>query len=968
MTTLMTFSRKKMTLLDDFDCVVPETTKALSNARVAFDVARFSCERFFQSKRLRARFVGGENDDDDDDDVEAIAFVDDSSGESLRRGVGLSAFLETSGCANVVDMMMEEEKDAAKDVRSIRTGERVASTAPLVFFIGTTLAESGEKIVRICGERPEASMVTVLVSTCKETQHAGAREVREAFDLCVKDLERLILEKVGGDTHNTSNGDGDGKEQQKPDDASTKKEEEEEDDWDEDWGDDDWEDKQKEKASAALENTISTTAAQKVVIQFFPGTIITPLGPSAFRFPTSSAAGEFALDYFGLSSAAAELEEDGSKTTSISMNKNKQTFSQAQKLSIIGAQLDAFVTHGLGVDDEDRVDFYALGPIAKKIARDCVDRKDQKIPNEDDELDTLAILGNNAYETIDERLRQSKKTCCVMLVDRAMDLASASVVFTDSFYGRVDEVASTSKMFSSLDAEKQTTSDESAYRALEEELSRMSFRDACRKVSRLLSEAARMDGIHVESVIANADAQMSDKNVNNDITSVRLHALRQAILGGVESSDGSHNSNNKNENSNRHQWTLRLAAVCAAALELEEGTGTSDAIGNIRTLAATAHAFGSRGIATEIISALSGKRKQVCGVSCARLFAYVACGMTLAGETVARESSTDAARHQMDVNDSALFMDSNNGEIFTREDAKAIEEALKCAICECVWNGGEDRHRENITFLGKELYDAISEARGYKKEGEEDASRDEKSEVETEKEDADDVWNNDDDGWSVDDDPLLVNSPSSSQAPRIQLPDDVRLFLDDFIRDKALFTTTCELIVSSRVICKDASTSGGAGTEGMMNTTSVSVPLKHSRGSLIENDGAFTSLVADIASRVASSNDTSGCCKDAERITASGSIGTLLASATSTAGGFVKGFGSGLGRLAGNVLDKVSSTVVKSRKPSDCDFFVLFVVGGILHDEIMAAKNAWRENGGEASGRLLLVGGTNVLSHRPKLF
>ncbi len=91
-----------------------------------------------------------------------------------------------------------------------------------------------------------------------------------------------------------------------------KEEEEEEDDWDEDWGDDDWEDKQKEKASAALENTISTTAAQKVVIQFFPGTIITPLGPSAFRFPTSSAAGEFALDYFGLSSSsAAELEEDG---------------------------------------------------------------------------------------------------------------------------------------------------------------------------------------------------------------------------------------------------------------------------------------------------------------------------------------------------------------------------------------------------------------------------------------------------------------------------------------------------------------------------------------------------------------------------------------------------------------------------------------------------------------------------------
>ena len=161
----------------------------------------------------------------------------------------------------------------------------------------------------------------------------------------------------------------------------------------------------------------------------------------------------------------------------------------------------------------------------------------------------------------------------------------------------------------------------------------------------------------------------------------------------------------------------------------------------------------------------------MCGVSCARLFAYVACGMTLAGETVARESSTDAAMHQMDVNDSALFMDSNNGEIFTREDAKAIEDALKCAICECVWNGGEDKHRENITVLGKELYDAISEVRGYKKEGgEEDASRDEKTEVETGKEDADDAWNNGDDGWSVDDDPLLVNLPSSSQAPRIQLP------------------------------------------------------------------------------------------------------------------------------------------------------------------------------------------------------
>jgi len=42
-------------------------------------------------------------------------------------------------------------------------------------------------------------------------------------------------------------------------------------------------------------------------------------------------------------------------------------------------------------------------------------------------------------------------------------------------------------------------------------------------------------------------------------------------------------------------------------------------------------------------------------------------------------------------------------------------------------------------------------------------------------------------------------------------------------------------------------------------------------------------------------------------------------------------------------------------------------VGGVLNDEIMAAKNAWRENGGEASGRLLLIGGTNVLTHRPSV-
>jgi hypothetical protein len=957
------------------------TPKTLSNARVAFDVSLFSCERFLRSKRVRARFVtpspnaltnasGFVSDDDDandkqnkknknnndekrsTDDERAIAFVDESSGDSLRNGVGLSAFLDLTGCSNVVDMTPTEEF-SMKDVRSIRTGERVAPTAPLVFFIGTTLAESGEKIVRICGERPEASMVTVLVSTCKETQHAGAREVREAFDLCVKDVERLILEKIGGNgdggtNNNNASGIGEGEEQQqKP--AESK---EEEDDWDEDWGDDDWEDKQKEKASAALENTILATVSQKVVIQFFPGTIIAPLGPSAFRFPTSSAVGEFALDYFGVEmSTSSEL--DG-KETSSSKNKNKQTFSRAQKLSIIGSQLDAFITHGLGFDDEDRVDFYALGPIAKNIARDCVDRKDQKIPNEDDELDTLAVLGDNAYETIDEKLRQSKKTCCVMLVDRAMDLASASAVFTDSFYGRIDEVASTNGAFSSLDAEKQV-SDETAHRALEEELSRMSFRDACRKVSRLLSEAARSDGVHVESVIANADAQTSNKNVNNDITSARLHALRQVILDSVGSSDGSHS----------HQWTLRLASVCAAALELEEGSETSDAIGNVRTLSATAHAFGSSGVAAELISALSGKRKQVCGVSCARAFAYVACGMTLAGEAVSRESSADAAMHQMDVSDSALFMNGNNdGEIFTRKDAKAIEEALKCAICECVWNG-DDRNSENVTFLGKELYDAISEARGYKKEGDEDASRDEGKEKEKEKEkesdDEEDGWGNDDDGWSVDDDPLLVHPPPSLKTPRVELPDDVRLFLDDFVQDKALFTSTCELIVSSRVICREKTSTSG---EGMMNNATVSIPLKHSRGSLIENDGAFTSLVADIASRVASSNDTSGCCKDAERITASGSIGTLLASATSTAGGFVKGFGSGLGRLAGNVLDKVSSTVSNSRKPSDCDCFVLFVVGGVFKDEIMAAKNAWRENGGEASGRLLLVGGTNVLSHR----
>ncbi|CAL6440636.1 unnamed protein product [Bathycoccus prasinos] len=935
------------------------TPKTLSNARVAFDVSLFSCERFLRSKRVRARFVtpspnamtsGFVSDDDDAndkqnknnnnekrsaDDERAIAFVDESSGDSLRNGVGLSAFLDLTGCSNVVDMTPTEEF-SMKDVCSIRTGERVAPTAPLVFFIGTTLAESGEKIVRICGERPEASMVTVLVSTCKETQHAGAREVREAFDLCVKDVERLILEKIGGNgdggtTNNNASGIGEGEEQQqKP--AESK---EEEDDWDEDWGDDDWEDKQKEKASAALENTILATVSQKVVIQFFPGTIIAPLGPSAFRFPTSSAVGEFALDYFGVERTTAS-ELDG-KETSISKNKNKQTFSRAQKLSIIGSQLDAFITHGLGFDDEDRVDFYALGPIAKNIARDCVDRKDQKIPNEDDELDTLAVLGDNAYETIDEKLRQSKKTCCVMLVDRAMDLASASAVFTDSFYGRIDEVASTNGAFSSLDAEKQV-SDETAHRALEEELSRMSFRDACRKVSRLLSEAARSDGVHVESVIANADAQTSNKNVNNDITSARLRALRQAILDSVGSSDGSHS----------HQWTLRLASVCAAALELEEGSETSDAIGNVRTLSATAHAFGSSGVAAELISALSGKRKQVCGVSCARAFAYVACGMTLAGEAVSRESSADAAMHQMDVNDSALFMNGNNdGEIFTRKDAKAIEEALKCAICECVWNG-DDRNSENVTFLGKELYDAISEARGYKKEGDEDASRDEGKEKEKEKEkesdDEEDGWGNDDDGWSVDDDPLLVHPPPSLRTPRVELPDDVRLFLDDFVQDKALFTSTCELIVSSRVICRGKNFIRGRFT--------------HRERWCIHLSRCRYRIACRVIERYFGVLQR---CRTYHGIWIHRNTPRL---ATSTAGGFVKGFGSGLGRLAGNVLDKVSSTVSNSRKPSDCDCFVLFVVGGVFKDEIMAAKNAWRENGGEASGRLLLVGGTNVLSHR----
>ena len=90
------------------------TPKTLSNARVAFDVSLFSCERFLRSKRVRARFVtpspnaltnaltnnasGFVSDDDDandkknnnknknerrsTDDERAIAFVDQSSGDS----------------------------------------------------------------------------------------------------------------------------------------------------------------------------------------------------------------------------------------------------------------------------------------------------------------------------------------------------------------------------------------------------------------------------------------------------------------------------------------------------------------------------------------------------------------------------------------------------------------------------------------------------------------------------------------------------------------------------------------------------------------------------------------------------------------------------------------------------------------------------------------------------------------------
>ena len=84
------------------------TPKTLSNARVAFDVSLFSCERFLRSKRVRARFVtpspnaltnasGFVSDDDDanykqnkknksnnekrsTDDERAIALVDESSG------------------------------------------------------------------------------------------------------------------------------------------------------------------------------------------------------------------------------------------------------------------------------------------------------------------------------------------------------------------------------------------------------------------------------------------------------------------------------------------------------------------------------------------------------------------------------------------------------------------------------------------------------------------------------------------------------------------------------------------------------------------------------------------------------------------------------------------------------------------------------------------------------------------------
>ena len=225
---------------DRDDCVVPETKRHYYRTRASRSTSRSFRASDFPIETPPREFGGGKNDDDDDDDVEAIAFVDESSGDSLRNGVGLSAFLDLTGCSNVVDMTPTEEF-SMKDVRSIRTGERVAPTAPLVFFIGTTLAESGEKIVRICGERPEASMVTVLVSTCKETQHAGAREVREAFDLCVKDVERLILEKIGGDTNNTR------AEWRRRGTTTETGESKEEDDWAEDWGDDDWEDKRRRK-------------------------------------------------------------------------------------------------------------------------------------------------------------------------------------------------------------------------------------------------------------------------------------------------------------------------------------------------------------------------------------------------------------------------------------------------------------------------------------------------------------------------------------------------------------------------------------------------------------------------------------------------------------------------------------------------------------------------------------------------
>jgi len=944
----------------------------------------FFVENVLRRFRNRDRF--DDDVDDDDYDEQSVVYCDRGAAKAIKGTVGFRKFLRVTNCQTVLDLEAEDSDVSDDDdsfARNVRDGARAKADAAVVFFISRTLAYSGRRILDLVERRHRrAKTVTVFVSIAREAEAASAMDVREAVLACKSDCERAIMDMLVNDddssdtvsTINTINTINNNKKEEGEDDNGDEKQEQkkndkEEDDWDEDWGDDDWEDKQKEKDANELKTTVMNKSLQKVVIQFFPGTIVEPLGPNAFIFPKYSAAsgGESSsssslLDYDFNFKAIKETKGNNNNNNNNNNNKsNNQTFTVQQKLSIIGSQLDAFVTHSLGFHDEDRVDFYALGPIAKKIARDCLDRKDQKIPNEDNEFDPLAILGDNAFKSIDEKFRRSKKTCCVMLVDRALDLASASTVFTDSFYGRMDEVsATTSELFSSLDAEYQdddknisnNDNNETAHRALEEELSRMSFRDACRKVSRLLSEAARVEGVNVESVLANADKKEMYKNSNNDITSARLIALRDAITNCLE------NTNNNSHHHHHHRWTLRLATVCAAALALEEET-TSDKIGNIRTLAGTAYAFGPSGVAAEIISALTGKRKQVCsGVSCAKAFAYVTCGMTLAGEAAARifSSAADDMLKRRDYDDNNDINNNSKKEIFTREDLKAIEEALKCAICECVWadNDSSEKTEENFIFLGEELYNAISEARDHCKQNTPpvDIIDNNNEEEET------DGWS-DDDGWSVDDD-ISTNKKPPQKSTRVELPDDVRLFLDDFIREKALFTSTYELITSSRVISSRSNNPSSISIDGVNNVT---IPLKHSHGSLIENDGAFTSLVSDITSRVASANDNSGCCKDAERITASGSIGSLLASTAATAGGFVKGFGSGLGRLAGNVLDKVSSTVANSRKPSDCDCFVLFVVGGILNDEIMAAKNAWRENGGDATGRTLIIGGTHSICH-----